>query len=781
MKPLTVFTFLSYILLSMLHSSALASNHIVLPKDSFDYTISPYISIYEDESRQLTIDDIASLKYQLFFSPNHAESLKLGISNSNFWFRFSITNPYNQPIESIFTLSDSDFDLVNIYQLDNQGGYQEITVEDSRRAIRGGMMQFFTLRIEAPPQSTTTYMMQLHSLGLLTTHIALMSQDHFLKNEQYFFTILGIAVGFLLMACWGFQYVWRHFNLTVAFYGMLLTMLAMTYMLANLGFLRIFAGFNGFSADKLAEFSLATIYLLHIAAANSLVWRGPHKNTIRRLIYGLALSALPLAILIIIFFSQSAMPAIATLLVISSLLTAVILSVSVSTTPKSQRWLQASYYFSAISVLILIFTSYNLLAFNRFSAWGEIIIPVAIVIALVAATVYQLPSYKKAQQEKPLDAIEGTVLTQIGQELLTPVNSVAVINNLLIDTPLSPQQRELNLTAQQASGELLHLAQQVADLGLLQDSQLDLHPETCNLIDLISSVLQSLQNLSVHKNIDLILDIDSNVPSNIIADCTRLRIVLTNILQQAITYSDHGTLTVKLSSYDANTTTTIRLQLHLPNISIRPETLRANFKAMQPQVKQLTRPLKHQWHLLLTRALLKKLNATLEVESMTSSGASINLTLPLAKVKNIQDKEKQLYLELLSTKSALVIDDSSSLRSMLTTQIKRWGLKASSTYSVKEGLAMLRTQANLGAPYNFVIIDHDLPVLDGLDLARRILADDNISVKPSILLLSNLNVISIKEDAFQAGVTLLLNKPVNTEHLLQALLELATPVSEDKA
>lgn len=779
MKPLTVFTFLSYVLLSMLCSTATANTPIVLPKDSFDYAISPYISVYEDETRQLTIDDITSLKYQLFFSPNHAESLKLGISNSNFWFRFSVNNPYDQPIETIFTLSDSDFDLVNIYQLDKQGGYQEIMVDDNRRSIRGGMMQFFTLRIDAPPQSTTTYMIQLHSLGLLTTHIALMSQDHFLKNEQYFFTVQGVAIGFLLMAFWGFQYVWRHFNLSIALYGLLLSTTVIVYILANLGFLRIFAGFNGFAADKLAEFSLALIYLLHIAAANSLSWRGPYQKAIKRLIYAIALSALPFAAIIIVFFSQSAMPTIASLLVISSLLAALVVSFCTSTTPKSQRWLQASYYISAASVLVLILTSYNLLAFDRFSAWGEIIIPSTIIITLIAATVYQLPSYRMAQQPKPLDGLEGAALEQIAQELVTPINSMVGISHLLRDTPLSPQQRELALTVQQASNDLLHIAQQVSGLGLLQDNRLELHPDNCNLPDLVNSTLQELQNASAHKNIDLILDIDSNVPSSVSADATQLRIVLINILQQALTYSDHGVLKVKLSSYKADHNTIIRLQLHLPNISIRPETLRGNFKVMQPQVKQLTRPLKHQWHLLLTRALLKKMGATLEVESMTSSGASINLLLPITKIKATTNKEAPLYLDRLSGKSALVIDDSSTLRSMLSAQIKRWGIKTNSTYSAKEGLAMLRTQSNLGSPYDFVVIDHDLPVLDGLKLSRRILADDNIQVKPAILLLSNVNILSIKEDAFQAGVGLLLNKPVNTEHLLQALLELATPALED--
>lgn len=778
---ISALTWLSFCLLALLSTSALANSSIFLPKGSFDYTISPYISIYEDEHRELTIDDIVSLKYQLFFSPNHAQSLKLGISNSNFWFRFSITNPYEKPIESIFTLSDSDFDLVNIYQLDSQGGYQEITADDSRRSIRGGMMQFFTLQITAPPESTTTYLIQLHSLGLLTTHIALMSQDHFLKNEQHFFTVQGVVVGFFLMSCWGFLYTWRRFHLAISAYGMALSSIAIVYILANLGFLRIFTGIGGFAADKLAELSLATLYLLHIAAANSLTWRGPHKKFIRSSIYAIAFSALPLAAFIVIFFSQAAMPTIALLLVTSSLITALITSFCKSTTPSSQRWLQFSYYIMAVSVFILILTSYNLLAFDRFSAWGELIIPTALVISMVGATVYQLPSYKIAQQPKLLDGLDGDILAQLGQELLTPVNSIAGINNLLVDTPLSPQQRDLSLTLQQASTELLHIVQQVSDLGLLQNNQLELQPTSCNLVELTSGILHELQGISIHKQIEVILDIDSDIPSQLALDPIRLHSVLFNILQQAITYSGHGVLKVKLSRYNNKDSSGVRIQLHLPNITVRPEALRNSFKIMQHQVKQLARPLKHQWHLYLTRTLLKKFDAALEVESMTASGASINLTLPFTEEVTIatSNQDKPLYLDRLNGRSALIVDDSSSLRSMLVTQIKRWGVKSSSTYNAKETLAMLRTQSNLGTPYDFIIIDHDAPILDGMDLAERIQTDENIIHKPKILLLSNLSILSIKEDAQAAGVALLLSKPVNTEHLLQALLELAAEAPEE--
>src|SRR5690554_5279407 len=100
---------------SFFTSNSFANSAIFLSHESFEYSITPYLSIYEDTTKELGIDDIASLEYLLLFSPSHAKTIKLGISDSYFWFRFSVTNPYKQPMRAVFSLSDSDFDLINFY------------------------------------------------------------------------------------------------------------------------------------------------------------------------------------------------------------------------------------------------------------------------------------------------------------------------------------------------------------------------------------------------------------------------------------------------------------------------------------------------------------------------------------------------------------------------------------------------------------------------------------------------------------------------------------------
>lgn len=770
MRTQSALTWLSIIVLWLLHSYVLANSPVILPKDSFDYSISPYISIYEDEDRQLNIDDIISTKHQSFFSPSHAQSLRLGVSNSNFWFRFSVSNPYDEPIESIFTISDSDFDLINFYQITSDGRYQEIPSDHASRSITGGMMQFFTLQIKSPPKTTTTYLIQLHSIGLLTTHVSLMTLDHFIKNEQHYFLVLGCAFGLLAMAVFGFFHVWRRFNLPIARFGVLYCLVTICYMAANLGVLRIFAGFSHFNADKLAEFCLAMLYLLHIATASSLSWRGIYKKHIRIALRLIALQAVPSAILIIAFFSEAAMPFIALMLVLSTSLTTLIVGFATSTTPTSQRWLLVGYLYSAIGVSVLLLTTYNLLAFNTFSAWGEISIPLGIGFSIILATFYQIPSYKAAQNPRPLDGLEGEILAQVGQEMLTPINSLVGGNHLLSDTPLSMQQRELNQNIQQSATELEYLIQQLSNLGLLQENQLTLAEEPIVFEALLHRVLKDLHGLISNKQLEVFLDIDSELAGTFNADPNRLRIVLFNLLKLVIIHSEHGELTINARGYREGELAGVRLHMQIRNLADRPEIIRHNFSILQYQYPLQSPPAKHLWHLILVRFLLKKLAATLEVESMTTNGASITLSIPLSRCEQTENTH-QPQLAHLSGKQVLVVDDNSSLRAMLETQLKRWGMKTNSTHNDKEALALMRIQSNLGEPYHYLVIGHDAPILDGLKLAERIRNDINIGLKPNIILLNHLNNVDIKNDAAELEIQAVLTKPINTEQLLQALNE----------
>lgn len=122
MNPLyTVVSFLRLSILfivSFLYSSvSSATPTILLPDASFDLQITPYISIYEDNSNTLKIDDILSKQLQLKFSPSHSENLRFSISESSYWLKFSITNPHESRQSLVLSISNSRLDNIEFYEV----------------------------------------------------------------------------------------------------------------------------------------------------------------------------------------------------------------------------------------------------------------------------------------------------------------------------------------------------------------------------------------------------------------------------------------------------------------------------------------------------------------------------------------------------------------------------------------------------------------------------------------------------------------------------------------
>ena len=125
-------------------------------------------------------------------------------------------------------------------------------------------------------------------------------------------------------------------------------------------------------------------------------------------------------------------------------------------------------------------------------------------------------------------------------------------------------------------------------------------------------------------------------------------------------------------------------------------------------------------------------------------------------------------------KRILIVDDNATFRTVVEKQVKRWGMRADSTYSGKEALALMRSKANLGEAYDYVVIDHDMPIMDGIQLTERLMADTSIEPKPTRIMLTGLGVGTVNQQANQAGIQKVVNKPVSGRQLKEILLEFAS-------
>ena len=167
------------------------------------------------------------------------------------------------------------------------------------------------------------------------------------------------------------------------------------------------------------------------------------------------------------------------------------------------------------------------------------------------------------------------------------------------------------------------------------------------------------------------------------------------------------------------------------------------------------------------RGLIRQMRGALDIESLTSQGGSVTLFLPMDREDPGPNagKADTSFTGL----RVLVVDDNASLRSVIEKQLRRWGATAESTYSGKEALAILRTEQRAGNPYDMIIIDHDMPIMSGLQLAERIRLDEEIRQKPASLMLTGLSTNSVERTASASGIDYIIAKPASGSRLREAL------------
>lgn len=759
-------TLTSLLLLSHL---CLASQPILLTQGSLDYSITSYLSIYEDKDANLSIEDIATLRYQLLFSPTHAQSLKLGFSNSNFWLRFSVTNPYKSTQEAIFTLSDSDFDLIEFYQLSADGEFWHINRTHNSRAISGSLMQVHNLVLSLPPQSTSTYLVQFHSEGLITAYTHLLSRDQLVLKEQRFALLQGLNSGLVIAAILLFLYQWGRYRLSLAFWASLLGLTILLFQPAYMRFWPFFFDLSLSVTDKIGELLLGLICAFHLACLSSLTFLKKWHSKIRFMLLGAFLLMLISTLSLMLFLPKAAMPLIALATFIASILAIILLLIHDSREPFVQRMLLLGHLLWLLCIGLTLLSDSNYINLPFLSTYVAYLVPIGVLSLLCMALLNQIAHLQKSEPNIALNhVLTPALLLQVAQALRTPINAVLSMTEFLRNSPLAPLQKKFTDSTQAAGQDLLHLSDEVADIALILNGQFETEAQPFTLSDVLHQVVNSAQHEITRKGLKLSFVLQPDLPEQMIGDAKRIQLVLSNLLNFCLTYTEQGELNLSVSPYHDSGSSGLNIQLQILSSMLHPEQLRTTFQLLQPHHPLLEKPASKDWQQLLTRALIEQLHGRLEVESMTSQGAALTLSLPLPSLR----QPKSLNTEQnLSGKRLLLVEDNGTLQAVITQQLQRLGIKVDQVNNGRQALALLRSQVNLGHSYDFILLEQDLLNMSGVELLSRINQDAAISPKPPAILLLGLDT-QAQAQAKALGVHQFLRKPVLPEALAEALQQL---------
>ncbi len=360
-------------------------------------------------------------------------------------------------------------------------------------------------------------------------------------------------------------------------------------------------------------------------------------------------------------------------------------------------------------------------------------------------------------------------LANMSHEIRTPMNAIIGMSHLALKSGLTPRQHDYVAKIEQAGQHLMGVINDILDFSRIEAGKLRIEAHSFELDQVLAGVVDVVSHKASAKGLELICDVASNVPQNLVGDALRIGQILINYANNAVKFTERGEVGIVVRvEHEAGDDVTLRLEVRDTGIGLTPQQQDKLFQSFQQADASTTRRYGGTGlGLAICKSLAELMHGAVGVHSTPGEGSTFWVRLPLRRGAPARALLPAADLQGLRV---LVVDDNAHAATVLAEMLRSMRFTVEAVHSGAQALQALNAAVQRGQPYDLVVLDWQMPGMDGLELGRRI-GELNLPQLPHRVMVTAFGREDVLRMAQHQGIEEVLIKPVSASVMFDTLMQ----------